>query len=413
MDHMSKREDPLAKAILLHEMAHLVGGDISSFRAFAAFVSAYRQTFLIVLGAITAIYLVRMFGEYFNLSGIDQRSPSFSAYLTQTARDVIFSDASLILALRYTALIIMLTELRADLRAAITLGSLTAFASAVRGADGVKPSPRGHLLQSLVGTKVAHLTADERLSLLELPRRLFTPKYRYFAASIALGIFLIVDGALAFSGFDWILQVGIIATVAGLNAITIAMFLAINTAVPGGVGFSRRLAIAAIVVTANVLFLFSPSAVMGTTDTIIVAMSDPNFTYAGDAFSEALSEWYMASAKPAIDALFDGRAELWVTVIFCTLWLSGKVPDFARRGFESVAAGLVAALATVIVAAGAPFATYLLLPDKLWQSRDQISAFMVNYGAMIPVVAGAIVGTAIGVFARRNSGPPSDIVLLP
>ena len=87
---------------------------------------------------------------------------------------------------------------------------------------------------------------------------------------------------------------------------------------------------------ANLLFLFSPSAVMGTTDTIIVAISDPNFIYAGSEFSQALSEWYAAGAKPAIDTLFDGRAELWVTVIFCTLWLSGKVPDFARRGFVSV-----------------------------------------------------------------------------
>ena len=241
IDHMSKREDSLAKAILLHEMAHLVGGDLCRFRAFAAFVSAYRRTFLILLGAIAAIYLVSMFAEYFNLSGIDQRSPSLPAYLGGTTRDLIFSYASLILVLRYTALIIMLTELRADLWAAITLGSLTAFASTVRGAGGVKPSSRRHRFQSLVGTKVAHLTADERLSLLELPRRLFTPKYRYFAASIALGIFLIVDGSLAFSGFDWVLQVAIIATVAGLNAITIAMFLAINMAVPGGVGFPAGL----------------------------------------------------------------------------------------------------------------------------------------------------------------------------
>lgn len=83
---MSKGEDPLTKAILLHEMAHLVGGEIHRFRRFAAFVDAYRGTFLIFLGATAATLIVSMFAEYFNLSGIDQRSPSLPAYLRKTPR---------------------------------------------------------------------------------------------------------------------------------------------------------------------------------------------------------------------------------------------------------------------------------------------------------------------------------------
>ncbi|RNJ41802.1 hypothetical protein B5V01_21675 [Mesorhizobium erdmanii] len=269
IDQLLKGDERLAQVILLHEMAHLVGGDVGSFRRLTAFVEAFRWIFLIYLVTTGLAFAISIPAETFNLAGIEERSPSLPAFLTRTARDLIFAYISMLLVLRYVALLIMLTELRADLRAAMTLGSFSTFASTVRAASGFRPSSRLHLVQSWIGTKVAHLTAGERLDLLERPSRLFTPKYRYFAASIGLCIFLIVDGSLAFSGFDWVLQAGIIATVAGLNAITIAMLLANDVSGLRRIALPRLLAIATMVVTANLLFLFLPSDVVGTTDTVI------------------------------------------------------------------------------------------------------------------------------------------------
>jgi hypothetical protein len=125
-----------------------------------------------------------------------------------------------------------------------------------------------------------------------------------------------------FDSFDWVLQAGIIATVAGLNAITIAMLLANDFSGPSRVALSRLLAIAAITVTANLPFLFLPSDIMDTTDTVIVAITVPNLLYSS---STVLGEWYTASAKPAIDTLLDGRAALWIGSILTTLWCCARL----------------------------------------------------------------------------------------
>ncbi|NUZ09090.1 hypothetical protein [Piscinibacter koreensis] len=405
IDQVSKGEERLASVILLHEMAHLAGGDLAQFRSFAAFVEAYRRTLLILLGTAAVISLVSMLAEYFDLAGIDQRSPSFVAYLTTIARDLVFCYVSMILVLRYVALIIMLTELRADLRAAMALGGLGMFASTVRNASGVRASSHRHLLRTWIGTRVAHLTADERLSLLEQPRRLFTPKYRYFAASLALSVFMIVNGSLAFSGFDWILQAAVVATIAAVNAITVAMFFGVDRVMPGGVGLRRGLATAAIVVAVNGLFLFSPTEVMGTTRTMVVAVSDPNFAYGPSEIRRFLSEWYGAAAKPAIDAILDGRAQLWTLVVFLALQALAKMRGTGQsKAFGAAAAAT--AFSTLVVAAGAPFATYLLLPQPLWESRNQLAQLMASYGPAIPVAAGAVIGIVAGVFGARAAVCP-------
>lgn len=401
IDQLLKGDERLAQVILLHEMAHLVGGDVGSFRRLTAFVGAFRWVFLIVLIGIGLAFIISTPAEYFNLAGIDQRGSSLQAYLRWTARDLIFAYISMLLVLRYVALIIMLTELRADLRAAMTLGSFESFSSTVRAASGFRPSNRLHLVQSWVGTKVTHLAAGERLDLLERPSRLFTPKYRYFAASIGLCIFLIVDGSLAFSGFDWVLQVGIIATVAGLNAITIAMLLANDFSGTRHVAYPRLLEMASMAVVANVLFLFLPSDVMGSTDTVLVAITDPNFSYTA---SPVLREWYTASAKPVVDALLDGRAVLWVGSVFATLWACMRMRGSRPRSIAGAGAGFSAACFTILVAAGSPFATYLLLPDRLYDARDPIRQFMVTYGPPIPIVFAGMLGLLL-VAARSRTKP--------
>ncbi|MGY3404822.1 Zn-dependent protease with chaperone function [Bradyrhizobium sp. GM5.1] len=402
IDQLLKGDERLAQVILLHEMAHLVGGDVGNFRRMTAFVEAFRWVFLVFLIAIGLAFTISMPAEYFDLAGIDQRGPSLSAYLTRSARDLLFSYLSMLLVLRYVALIIMLTELRADLRAAMTLGSFETFALTVRAASGFRPSSRLHLVQSWVGTKVAHLTAGERLDLLERPSRLFTPKYRYFAASIGLCIFLIVDGSLAFSGFDWVLQAGIIATLAGLNAITTAMLLTNDFSGMRRIAFTRLLAIAVMAVAANLLFLFFPSDVMGTTDTVIVAITDPNFSYTAGT---VLREWYAASAKPAVDAMLDGRAVLWAGSILVTLWGCARMRGSRSRGLVGAGAALVAACLTMLVAAGSPFATYLLLPERLNDQREPIRQFMVTFGPPIPIVIAGVLGLLlVAVGSRGRAG---------
>lgn len=396
IDRIGEHGDRLSDAILLHELAHIVGRDGRLFRRSTAFVGSFRLTFTILIVALALTSIASSFGEIWNLGGIEQRSPSPAAFLIDVVRNLIFPYASMVLTLRYVALIIMLTELRADLRAALAIGGLAPFADAVRDAQGFRPSSRVHILRSWIGTRVSHLTAQERLDLLQRPRRLLTPKYRYFLASIALSILLVIDGALAFSGFDWVLQVGIIASVAALNAITVSMVMALAwdgrpvTAVP-------RLAwIATIVVAANSLFLFSSSAVMGTTGELVTAYFDPNFASDETALHDAYDAWCTVVGKPVVDAMADGRFLLWsLSVLGALLTLRALLP--ARRGQTAVVgAGLATALTSAIVAAGAPIATYLLLPSRLLDLREPIIAAMMRFGPALPVVAGTVIGLALG-----------------
>lgn len=405
IDELLKGNERLAQVILLHEMAHLVGGDVTSFRRLAAFVEAYRWIFVILLLASGVTFAISAPAEYFNLAGIDQRSPSLPAYLTRAARDLMFTYISMILVLRYVALIVMLTELRADLRAAITLGSFSAFASTVRAASGFRPSGSLHFVQTLVGTKVAHLTAGERLDLLERPSRLFTPKYRYFAASIALCFVLIVNGSLAFSGFDWVLQAGVIAAVAALNAITIAMLLANDFTGMKRIAALRMLGMATMVVAANLAFLLLPSEVMGTTDTLVVAITDPNFSYLA---SDIIREWYSASVQPVADPLLDGRAASWVVAVLATLWCSTRVQSSQSRGKIAAVAGIAAACLTMLAAAASPFATYLLLPRQLYDARNPLRQLALTIGPPMPIVAAGLTGLVLlaieRISRRRREG---------
>ena len=405
IDQVTKPGDRLGDAILFHELAHIMGQDSSLFRRSAAFVDAFRLTFAIFIVAMAVTFIVSSIGEIWNFGGIEQRSSSPAAFLTGSIREVVFPYASMVLILRYVALVIMLTELRADLRAALALGGLATFAATVRGAQGFRPSSRIHLVRSWIGTKISHLTAQERLNLLERPGRLLAPKYRYFAASIALSVLLIFNGALAFSGFDWVLQSGVIATVAALNAITVSMAVALVWDGRPRAAAPRLTMTALIVVAANMLFLFSPTEVMGTTSEMITAYSDPNFANE-DYKQKACDAWYAAVGKPAVEAIADGRFLLWVVVVLAALLLLRAASPGVRRRVAAIGAGLGAALTTMFVAAGAPFATYLLLPGRFWESRDPISAAMIQCGPALPIVASTVIGLAL--IAGGGTRPPGD-----
>jgi hypothetical protein len=401
LDRFAAPTDRLGDAIVLHEFAHVVGGDVRLFRRSTAFASAFRTTSTTFIVAMAAVFLVSSIAEIVNYGGIELRSPSTMAFFTQAVRNLVFPFVAMLLALRYLALIVMLTELRADLRAAIALGGLGLFAATVRDAEGVRGSTRVHLVQSWVGTKVSHLTAQERLSLLERPERLQTPKYRYFIASIALAVFLLVDGAFAFTGFDWVLQVGIVATLAALNAITVA--LAARRIVGRDViNALRSLPSAAVVVAINAIILFSPSRVMGTTGEVVVELTDPNFSHDPEAFRQTLGNWYVAAAKPVVDALADGRFVLWVAAVWGGLLLLGAVRS-TRRDRVALLGGLLAALLTVIVAAAAPFATYFLLPHGLWDSREAIAQTACLCGPPLPVAFAALSIAALIAFGSGRS----------
>ncbi len=399
LDRMAEPSDRLTDAIVLHELAHVISDDDTLFRRTTAFVAAFRSTFMSFIVIMAVVFLLSSIAEITDLGGIEKRSPSIMAYFTGSMRELVFPYVGMLLVLRYIALIVMLTELRADLHAAIALGGLSLFAAAVRNAEGMRNSTGLHLVQSLAGTRVSHLTAQERLSLLERPERLQSPKYRYFIASIALAAFLLVNGALAFSGFDWVLQVGIVATISAVNAITVAMAIRSVRVYDNAISGWRAFVSAFTVVAINALLLFDPSEVMGSTSEVIVALTDPTFARGADAMRQTFGNWYVAAAKPVVDTFADGRAFVWLAAVTCALTLLRWLRPGRAVGM-TVAGGCLAALLTPIVAAGAPFATYLWLPQSLWGYREQVLLAALFYGPPLPLVAASFSVAAFAAIGR-------------
>lgn len=74
------------------------------------------------------------------------------------------------------------------------------------------------------------------------------------------------------------------------------------------------------------------------------------------------------------------------------------------RRIAGAAARFFAACFTILVAAGSPLATYLFLPDSLYDARDPIRQFMVTYGPPIPIVFAGMLGLLL-VAARSRIRP--------
>jgi hypothetical protein len=134
---------------------------------------------------------------------------------------------------------------------------------------------------------------------------------------------------------------------------------------------------------------------MGSTNELITAYGDPNFSYERESLQHRWDSWYAAAVKPAVDAGFDGRFVVWAVTIFASLFLLRATPRKCGTLFAPIAGGLAAALATALVAAGAPFATYLLLPRSLIDMREGIRVATMQYGPALPMVVGAAIGLTL------------------
>jgi hypothetical protein len=177
---------------------------------------------------------------------------------------VLFPYIGLLIIWRYLSFVVMLVELRADVRAALAAGGLESFVTSLSSQPGVRRSPAS-LFRSVLGMNVSHLTASERLAfLLRRPEGLLAPKILYFAATIMFMLVLLLQGALLFTPFEWIVGAGLMVTVCAMNTVAVAMTANAERHFFERDSLGRDLILSVILLLTNGIFLLKPEEVGGT-----------------------------------------------------------------------------------------------------------------------------------------------------
>jgi Zn-dependent protease with chaperone function len=183
------RRDPVAIGILAHEMAHLVFRDGRLLRPVEAIVAVARQILKLVIGVVLSVAALLMCSLLLGAF----RGPSWSnlplqltAVLAFVALVLLVPVLGMLAIRRQGALIIALTEIRADAFAGLWTNGLSGFARALAADPDVTPSSLADIGHSVLSPDLTHVSTFERIGLLEDVGRLTTPKLRYLALSLAL-----------------------------------------------------------------------------------------------------------------------------------------------------------------------------------------------------------------------------------
>lgn len=197
---------PTARAILAHEIAHLVYRDVRVLRWVKYIDISARSVLLMtaVTGMFTLIIvLIQQTGEILS-SGQD-----VLAILLTWIRIIISACVVLILlplcwlALRrQIAFITSLIEIRADIAAALWTGGLERFTQLFAESENVVRSTRRDLISAMLSPGFTHIPERERLEILSTPAYIITPKLRFFTFSLLLVFLLPINFAtpLLFGG---------------------------------------------------------------------------------------------------------------------------------------------------------------------------------------------------------------------
>jgi len=215
--------DPTVEVMLQHEFAHISYHDNYQFDQILAIVRACRW---ILLGLASLVFVTFLGSGFVGVTTTGSLQPDngpYLAYLKEALLALLYSVCVVIAVARYASLVIMLRELRADVRAGLAVGGLDRFSSTIASDRTVKQDGPMRLVSTLLAASVTHLTAAERLQYLQEPTRLLIPKFRYFAYSIALPLLLVMTDWVSFSDAQWILNIGILAVVLSGNLLTFLM----------------------------------------------------------------------------------------------------------------------------------------------------------------------------------------------
>lgn len=220
---------PIALAILAHEIAHLRYRDTWTLRG-TELVATAAQAVLVLSGAAALVTLAGVLLQ--DATRLIEQGLGAPVVLLSALRILAASAVILILlplgwlALRrQVAFITSLVEIRADVAGANWTGGLEAFTQLFAESKGVVRSTNRDLLLAILSPRLTHIPERERLHILRDPTLIITPKLRFFAMSILLIFLLPINFAtpLLFGGAaNYLAMLGLAAA---LNAAMVAMLL--------------------------------------------------------------------------------------------------------------------------------------------------------------------------------------------
>lgn len=192
-DRIAKR-DLTADLILAHEMGHVLYRDWRTFRRLSVVLSGIQS--LLGFSKVVAIAAATTILVLLSLSGVIHHEPPCELFRLGLATVALSALCYLLLSLsglfvrRYASFIVALMEVRADTCAALWTVGLDRFAQQLESDDSLHRSTAVDLARSIFSADMTHISESERLALIRMPERLFTPKLRYFAWSVVLALLL-------------------------------------------------------------------------------------------------------------------------------------------------------------------------------------------------------------------------------
>ncbi|TCQ95366.1 hypothetical protein [Neorhizobium sp. JUb45] len=249
-------DDPIATAIVAHELSHLIYRDPRSLFWLNIIVVATRGILAVTAGFGAVIVLLVL--GYESLRILDRGDGSLSIVFACVR---IVAAAGVILILiplgwlalrRQVAFVTSLIEVRADVAGALWTGGLRQYTQIFATHERVQKTTDRDLLTTILSPSFSHIPQRERLSILASPSLLVTPKLEFFLLSVVLVFLLPINFATPYL-LDGVLNyLAIQVLAAALNAVIVSMLIVGSTHGPVLISARRlfTLAIASCVVTA-------------------------------------------------------------------------------------------------------------------------------------------------------------------
>ncbi|WP_197496431.1 M48 family metalloprotease [Rhizobium sp. WYCCWR10014] len=182
--------EPIAKAILAHEMAHIVHHDPRTLKVLQALVTALSAIMLItgLFALIMLIYIVteEIFPLLANGDGITAILLRLLIILAGAAMVLVLLPLGWLAFRRQISFVTSLIEIRADVTAAAWTGGLEEFTQAFASNENVVKTSGSAFRHALYSASFSHIPQRERLTILSTPELVVTPKIAFFAMSILL-----------------------------------------------------------------------------------------------------------------------------------------------------------------------------------------------------------------------------------
>lgn len=317
--------DPLARVVLLHEMAHLAFRDLRTIAIFEGIAEASRVVLATLFRAvgITLVWLALVEIMQGALTGRPSIVIVGRVIGLLIVGGIVGGLAPLLLLLirRYLGFLISLLELRADVVAAMWVGGLDRFASAFAHDTTIHQTTAVERARSLFSTTLTHLPESERLDLLRDPARLMTPKLQYFAMSLVYPFILPLTGFIGYilgGLFAFISVVVAAAAAAATSVLMLSLYVRYAARLPG-----QRL----IVVSAALIVFMAATQIRLDAINYFIVSTIASFTFDGSPGADTAS-----------------ASQFWSDLLATASDIAGQVGLIANRGWI-VGSWIVTALA--------------------------------------------------------------------